>query len=136
MSVSTYLSNEWYQPLPATVCIPNPKLDRYMSDLPKPNNSVRSVEVHMKQALRSTKRKAEAFLKFAPVFEVDLDLDSLTTSIVDLKEQEEICDTELGPNQPAQVFSGQWQTRSGNPLAFYLSNRWTDAKEEGVSEYL
>jgi len=90
----------------------------------------------MKQALRSTRCKAEAFLKFAPVFEVDLDLDSLTTSVVDIKEQQRICDMELGPNQPAQVFSGQWRTRSGDPLAFYLSNRWNDAKAEGVSEYL
>jgi hypothetical protein len=49
----------------------------------------------------------------APIFQVDLNLDELTTNISDTKIQQDICNNELGPGQPAQVFSGQWVDKKG-----------------------
>jgi hypothetical protein len=124
-----------YQPLPKNVRVPNPKLSTYSSDIPNPKMSVRSVARRKETSLKSTRRKAEAFLKFAPIFEVDIDVEGLTKSTVDLKVQQQICDTELGPNQPAQCFSGQWRTGSGQALLFYIADRWADLKKEDVSVY-
>jgi len=99
-------------------------LVQYTSDLPNPKKSVRSIIAREKKSLRTIKHTAEQFLKRAPTFQVDLDLDELTNSISDIKLQEDVCDKELGADQPAQVFSGQWVDKKGKKIAFYLAERW------------
>jgi hypothetical protein len=80
--------------------------------------------------------KAKCFLKHAPIFKVDLDLDSLTTGISDLTIQQDICDKDLGESQPAQVFSGQWVDKNGKKIAFYIAERWYNTVEAKVSKYI
>jgi hypothetical protein len=45
-----------------------------------------------------------------------LDIEDLTTSISDIQLQQDVCDQDLGPDQPAQVFSGQWVDINGKTL--------------------
>lgn len=112
-------------------------MDQYTRDLPRSKSTVRSKISLEEKALKSTRCRAEEFLRRAPTFKVDLDLETLTTSIAGRKAQQDICDTELGPDQPAQVFSAQWQDRCGRKLAFYLADRWRDDPVAGdVSIYL
>ena len=120
-----------HQRLPKTAKVPDPRLDRYTSDLHRSRKSVRSELARENRALLCTRQKAEKFLKHAPVFKADLDLDSLTTGMSDLKLQQDICDRELGQDQPSQVFSGQWIDRKGVKIAFYLAERWADDLPQG-----
>jgi len=79
--------------------------------------------------------KAKCFLKHAPIFKVNLDVDSLTTGISDLKIQQDICDKVLGESQLAQVFSGQWVDINGKKIAFYIAERWNNNVKAKVSKF-
>ena len=72
------------------------------------------------------KHKATQFLKNAPIFQVNLDINELDNSIKDIKSQQYICDKDLGEDKQAQVFSGQWVDRNGKKLLFYLAERWAN----------
>lgn len=100
---------------------------RYTNILPETQRNTRSPEARENLLLKNTKRKAEHFLLRAPTFKVDLDIDTLTTDMADLKLQQAICDNKLGENQPAQIFSGQWVDNNGTKIAFYLAERWLDS---------
>jgi hypothetical protein len=94
--------------------------------LPITTMRTRSVKSRMRKGLRSTKKRAQHFLETAPIFKVNIDIDTLTNSSAGIAAQQEICDRELGQNQPAQCFSARWVDQNGNNLAFYLAKRWID----------
>jgi hypothetical protein len=80
----------------------------------------------MVKGLKSTRKKAMEFLNRAPAFQVNMDIETLTNSITGIAAQQNICSTKLGPNKPAQVFSGRWVDKNNKDLAFYPAKRWMD----------
>lgn len=92
----------------------------------------RSVKSRKERGIKGVIQKAKEFLARASVFKADdIDINALTTSTAGLAIQQHICDTVLGPDQPAQVFSGRWVDKNNQDIAFYLAKRWYDAPVDG-----
>jgi hypothetical protein len=113
--------------------VPDPGLSAYTSAIPKTVSRIRGADARMARGLGSTRHKAMEFLKRAPVFKVDLDINELTTSAVGIATHQKTCDKILGPKQQAQVFSGRWVDKNNNNLVFYLGKRWVGPLTEDVS---
>lgn len=116
--------------------MPDPKLDIYTSDLANPQSTTRSIESRDKITLKSTRVKVKHFLRTAPRFQTDIDLDELTTSRKDLAAQATKVSTMSDPRFPSQAFSGQWLDRNGKPLLFYLAHRWGDEPPDVRQHYI
>jgi len=62
-------------------------------------------------------------MTFAQVIRVPTTLDKLKSAPVDKAALEQICDVDLGPNQPAQCMSAQFVAEDGEPLLLYFGRR-------------
>jgi hypothetical protein len=90
----------------------------------------------MEKGPMSMERRVIKFNQRALVFMVNIDTDDLTNSMIGLAYEQHICNTILGPLQPAQVFFTKWQDKNGKPLLFYLAKQWQDTpvlKDDEVS---
>lgn len=85
-----------------------------------------SPEKRLKAFLDMARMRAEAFRDRAPVFQVPVRLNDLIaekggSTKTRLKE---VCEGSLASGTPVQTFSAKFVDLDGQPLFFYLGDRW------------
>ena len=103
------------------VPVPQLLVEKLTEDLARPRFHNRSVAYRLASIAGSSKRRAESFLKHAPIFQADFkrsnvpaDMEEITATTKRLAEDPDV--------KPIQ-YSSRWVDADGNPLMFYLSHR-------------
>lgn len=94
------------------------------------NKRVRSTAALAKKEGDNDLYRLQQFMRLAPKITVPVTLEELQKTSKNLPDLENICQTTLGPSQPARCTSAQYVDRDGKPILFYLAKRLVYPKEE------